>query len=432
MIYIVIAPLLDPLRLRLHLGSHLAQHLREALHSQKGYTCTAGISTNKELSKLVGNLHKPHAQTTLLPPYESEYGIGNVALFLDRHEVGKIPGIGFKIAQKLREIVQLRSNRQEDHAADSNEAKVLVSDIKGLPDINAELLEQKLRGPGTPLGTGIRIWDLLHGRDDTEVGQARDVPRQISLEDSYGRLDTEEMALKELHKLAASLIKRMHADLVSTCEENEGLETTATRNANSKRWLAFPKTVRLSTCPRAPPNPDGTRNRSTRISRSAPMPNFIFSFKEPVNLLADRLVTDVLVHLFRKLHPDKNWNLSIINIAATNIVDAASEKGGPGRDIAIMFRRQDNVLKQCRVDPPANKLEAREYSAVLEAEPSLKDKVGSEDVPTRSQEEQPGELEGWQSGDEDMTEGDLFTCERCDAVMPVFAMAAHDRWHAEN
>jgi DNA polymerase iota len=43
---------------RLVAASHLAQHLRKQLEGEKGYTSTVGISTNKLLSKLVGNLHK--------------------------------------------------------------------------------------------------------------------------------------------------------------------------------------------------------------------------------------------------------------------------------------------------------------------------------------------------------------------------------------
>jgi DNA polymerase iota len=78
------------------LGSHLANYLRRQLKEQKGYTSTVGISTSKMLSKLVGNANKPDAQTTLLPPSPS-----NVTAFIDNHEVGKIPGIGFKMVRPI-------------------------------------------------------------------------------------------------------------------------------------------------------------------------------------------------------------------------------------------------------------------------------------------------------------------------------------------
>lgn len=86
----------DSLQQRLVLGSHLAHYFRRQLQEQKSYTSTAGISTSKMLSKLVGNSNKPNAQTTLFPPSPS-----NITAFIDNHEVGKIPGIGFKMVRPI-------------------------------------------------------------------------------------------------------------------------------------------------------------------------------------------------------------------------------------------------------------------------------------------------------------------------------------------
>ena len=99
-------PVYDSFLLRLCLGSHLAQHLRYQLEEHTSFTCTVGISTNKLLSKLVGNLNKPKGQTTLLPPYAAsslDSGESNVTRFLDSHDIGKVPGVGFKMAQKIRQ-----------------------------------------------------------------------------------------------------------------------------------------------------------------------------------------------------------------------------------------------------------------------------------------------------------------------------------------
>lgn len=99
---------------RLILGSHVAQHVRWALEEQKGYTSTVGISTNKLISKLVGNLNKPKGQTTLLPPYvvleiDEQAGVqSNVQVFIDSHDIGKVPGIGFKMSQRIRNYVLSR------------------------------------------------------------------------------------------------------------------------------------------------------------------------------------------------------------------------------------------------------------------------------------------------------------------------------------
>lgn len=95
----------DDLTLRLRLGSHLALYMRQQLEQQKNYTSTVGIATNKVLAKLTGNMNKPNGQTTLMPPLASNCeGLNNAIAFMDDHEIGKVPGIGFKLAQKLRSL----------------------------------------------------------------------------------------------------------------------------------------------------------------------------------------------------------------------------------------------------------------------------------------------------------------------------------------
>jgi len=408
-----------------------------------------GVSTNKLLSKLVGNVHKPNDQTTLLPPYTSDDGNDSVTSFIDDHDVGKIPGIGFKLAQKLRaHVLQRPANFDDGLVYGGTKEKVRVHDIRTFSGMGPETLEQILGGHGTPHGIGAKVWGLLNGCDDTEVGQARDVPTQISLEDSYVRLVTLDEVTRELLALSRSLLKRMHADLLEDDEDmhasaNEGANVTATPE---KRWLAFPKTVRLTTRPRPPQNPDGSRNRSfARISRSAPMPNFVFSLKESIDVLAERLVKEALLPLFRKLHPEKSgWNLSLVNVAATGMVDAASEKGGVGRDIGKMFKRQDDVLKQWRVtDTSGLERKNDDVESAMPVEQPPDEQLppqlhqpersgGSEDVPTPSQENNFSLADRWESEDEDMLDNDSYRCEECGGVMPIFAMGAHARWHAQN
>ena len=53
--------------LRMSVGSILAQRMRQAVYDQLGFTSCAGVSTNKLLAKLAGEIHKPNDQTTLLP-----------------------------------------------------------------------------------------------------------------------------------------------------------------------------------------------------------------------------------------------------------------------------------------------------------------------------------------------------------------------------
>ncbi|KAH9875101.1 hypothetical protein J1614_004589 [Plenodomus biglobosus] len=435
----------DHLYIRLLLASHLAQYLRTRLEEETGYTATVGISTNKLLSKLVGNQHKPNAQTTLLPPYldADETGNDNVTAFIDEFEVGKLPGIGFKIAQQLRSKVLGREAGSHNELVHSGiKDHVLVRHIRSHPGMSPNMLERILEGPGTPQGIGARVWGLLNGSDDSEVGKARDVPKQISIEDSYIRLDTLDEVIKELTMLAKSLLKRMYTDLLEDDSDDDGVATdaaTSTAVTTSKRWLAHPRTIRLSTRSRPPQNPDGSRNRSFgRTSRSAPMPNFALSLKENMDTIVEKLVDESLLPLFRKLHPEKKgWNLSLVNIAATNMADAASEKGGVGRDIGKMFRRQDHVLKQWKAEERAFTPEPEHVSvdAVYGQQlcmlvQRMGSRLGSEDMATSSQEAHLGLSDSWASEDDGVAATDA-CCDQCGAVMPVFAMGPHARWHEQ-
>lgn len=177
------------LRTRLILGSHLAQHMRLSLEEEMGYTSTVGISTNKLLSKLVGNVHKPKSQTTLLDPYDGileaeDIGGSNVRTFLDDHDIGKIPGIGFKMSRKIRNHLQSKPIDFDDGRdwSGSRDAAT-VHDVRLFPLMGPETLEHILGGPGAERGIGGKAWALIHGIDDTEVQQAKKVPTQISIEE---------------------------------------------------------------------------------------------------------------------------------------------------------------------------------------------------------------------------------------------------------
>ncbi len=66
----------------------------------------------------------------------------------------------------------------------------------------------------------------------------------------------------------------------------------------------------------------------------------------------EKLVQETLIPMFRRLHFQQGgWNLSLMNIGVTNMVEAASEDGkGKGRDIGKMFKRQEDVLKEWKVE----------------------------------------------------------------------------------
>ena len=420
------------LTLRLRLGSHLAMHLRHQVEQQKGYTSTVGIATNKLISKLVGNVNKPKGQTTMMPHRETGALNESVSVFMDEHEIGKIPGIGFKLSSKLREFVLQRAAEPQIEYGGTKE-QVTVASVRQHTDIDYEKLEKLLAGPGSAHGIGFKVWCLLHGVDDSEVSPARPVPRQISIEDSYIRLDTVPELLKELNALARSLLTRMRIDLLGSDDGwEEPVDDAVDEDSKPRqsfagmKWLAHPRTLRLSTRPRQPLQPDGSRSRTMkRISHSCPLPNFVFLLNETVDVLAEKLVRETLLTMFRKLHPEKSWwNLSLVNIAVTNMAEAASDsKTASGRDIGNMFKRQDDVLKDFRVTEVGTTISS-------EDEHTMVDKIEEDTHNENGQEAAALEIEddGWL--DEDGADDAAEFCYDCHSAIPAFAMVAHKRFHA--
>ncbi|KAF2862549.1 DNA polymerase iota [Piedraia hortae CBS 480.64] len=384
----------NELTLRLVLGSHLAMHIRHQLEHQKGYGSTAGITTSKLLSKLVGNQNKPKGQTTLIPS-SGEFEGSNVARFMDQHEIRKVPGIGSKLARKLRAFV----SGQED-------GEVTVGEVRQHPKVYPEALEKLLQGQGLPRGIGIKIWDLLHGMDETEVGEAQTVPHQISIEDSYIRLDTMASVLKELNTLACSLIERMRIDLL---DEHWPSENTGQRT--QPRWLAQPRTIRLSTRLRPPQTAGNVIRPMNRASRSAPLPSFLLNSTESANVLAERLVNETLVHLFRRLHPPKTtWCLTLLNLAVTNM----NNPSHGGRDIGSMFRLQEASVPEPH--PRSSK------DASNEEGDGLLPPLQEDDADDRS----GGD---WSEGEEEVDAAEFVRCDDCGMRMLSFAVTAHRRYH---
>ncbi|KAL1883757.1 hypothetical protein Plec18167_002765 [Paecilomyces lecythidis] len=439
----------DPLRLRLLLASHLARYLRDQLEHQKGYTASVGVSTSKLLAKLAGNVHKPSNQTTLLPPYvaagpEEE---SNITRFMDAHEIGKIPGIGYKLVNRLKAHILCHDSDVGPHetptrtsVTDNN--KVTVRDVRCFANMGPHLLEKILGGPGSSRDIGTKVWGLINGVDTTEVHTARKIPTQISIEDSYGTLDTFDAVRKALVLLAASLIRRMRADLTEgERDDNKQADENKSSSIKRTRWLAHPRTLRLSTRTRAP-EVNGTRNHIfNRVSRSAPVPRFLFNLDENVDALAERLVHESILSMFRKLHPERaGWHLSLLNVAVTNMVETAGEsKHSNGRDIGKMFQQQETNLQPWKVidgddhstvhdlqsastansEWDEGKLHAapRFPHAPSPAETSTDD-VFADDMADAAWEDSDGEDSTWSD-----------PCRFCGTLVPHFASAAHELYH---
>ncbi|KAG9257392.1 uncharacterized protein F5Z01DRAFT_384809 [Emericellopsis atlantica] len=382
--------------LRLLLGSHLALYLRTRIEDDYGYTSTCGVSTNKVLSKLVGARHKPRNQTTLLALTDDD-----VTNFMDDLKLRSVPGIGFKMASILESHLTGHSPPENSHECES---KLKVGQVRKSPKISPASLEKMLSGPGAERGAGSRIWQLLHGVDPSEVKEASDVPSQISIEDTYKGLSTMPQIIEELHKLSHSLLRRMKIDLLT---RGDG----ALADAGEQRWLARPRTLRLSI--RSWHNMHAQNYQ--RASRSGPLPNFVFDLQSDMEHLAERLVSEALLPLLRRLSSEKGpkWNLQLINICAANMVmGAAEDRPGVGRNIASMFKHQDEALRPWRVMQDGSDVDDEE-TGERNSPPQVQD---PEETPASDTEG------GWEESDND-------SCPQCGHAIPAFALAAHLRYH---
>jgi DNA polymerase iota len=157
-----------------------------------------------------------------------------------------------------------------------------------------------------------------------------------------------------------------------------------------------------------------------RISRSAPLASFIFNLDENIDALAERLVKESLLAMFRKLHPEKaGWNLSLMNVAVTNMIETAGDqKQSSGRDISKMFRQQETVLKDFTV---------QDFESSLVPVLAPQSPIGG------SPETEPLSAEAeadWDDGDEDEPLASSVLCPICGASIPHFAQLAHEMYHS--
>lgn len=266
---------------------------------------------------------------------------------------------------------------------------------------------------------------------------------------------------KELVSLMESLVRRIRLDLMSSIDDADDVEPADAEGLArpttemSYEWIAHPKTLRLTTRPRLPLNPDGTRERSfARISKSCNMPSIIYSKSQTVEFLAEKITQETLIPLFHKLHPEQSgWNLSLINICATNMALVATDhnKDGPGRDIGRMFKTQESRLKEWQVEDidddattpfgggGGNSSESVQRTLESEDNNNVIIKKGVEETTEEGSPQADcinGEQAGcclddwwWWDSDEnnELEKGEI--CRLCGSRMPSFAMKAHERFH---
>ena len=402
------ADLNNALSIRLLLGSHLAAHLRLVLDREKGFTAAVGVSTNKILSKLVGSVSKPNAQTTLLPPYNSIKALerSNVERFLDAHEIGRIPGVGFKISQSIK-----RAHLGRDATFSGGLVVGKPDEFVSVGEIRSSFTLGKLE---QVLGSrvGRDIFDWIHGRDEADV-QRRKFPTQISFEDTYLGMTTIAQVRNELLRLSRRLVSRMRVDLATEAPDTDSLQDQPAPSSASMRQLRFmavPRTIRVSARSRLPL---GERSFG-RVSRSTALPLFVLS-PDSVDAIAPRFVDECLLPLFKRMfEPTSEWNLNFLNVAVTHI----AEEGVQSQDILAMLARSAAL---------GHAGTANETLSVAPAN-DLSDKHSWPNQSTWTQNE-----DIWEDTSRDACAPypSCVECEQCGALFPAWALVAHERYHNE-
>lgn len=155
-------------RIRLPSATAIAQAIRRTIRSETGLTASAGVASSKYLAKIASDWRKPDGLFVLRPT--------RVEAFLTSLPVGKLPGVGKVMKQRLAELD--------------------VSTVGELRTLSQALLEQRFGR------WGLRLYELARGIDDNPV--ATDRPTlQVSAEDTFEqdlRLDQLEPHIRRLAK----------------------------------------------------------------------------------------------------------------------------------------------------------------------------------------------------------------------------------------
>ncbi|CEH12327.1 DNA polymerase iota/DNA damage inducible protein [Ceraceosorus bombacis] len=214
--------------MRFVVATHLAKHLLAMLDSALGLSASAGVSTSKLLSKIVGGENKP-AQQTLFAPLGGtlQQQAGIKATFVEAREIRALAGFGSVVANRIEEFVrglphnQSRSESKTHHsqwhsvpphAPETNieaEATAQSSTRLSVAEVRSQITLSdmcKLFGKVQ----GARLWPLLWGQDPSPVGPAPLFPATISIEDTFSPRGATQNAVE---CLVRSLLRRLENEL---------------------------------------------------------------------------------------------------------------------------------------------------------------------------------------------------------------------------
>ncbi|ROV94891.1 hypothetical protein VSDG_07070 [Cytospora chrysosperma] len=159
------------------IGSEIVRDVRAAIRAQLKYTCSAGIASNKMLSKLGSSHKKPNGQTV----------IRNRAIrqFLSGFKFTKIRNLGGKLGDQVVQLVGTEA----------------VGDLLLVP---VEQLKSKLGDD-----TGVWVYNTIRGFDTSEVNSRVQIKSMLSAKSFRPSINSVEQASRWLRIFVGDIFSRL-------------------------------------------------------------------------------------------------------------------------------------------------------------------------------------------------------------------------------
>lgn len=159
------------------IGSEIVRDVRARVHEQLGYTCSAGIASNKLVSKLGSGFKKPNKQTVVRSRA--------VSAFLEGFKVTKMRNLGGKLGEQVVSAFNTDS-------------------IKELVALPLDQMKSKLGDE-----TGQWVYNSIRGIDFSEVNSRTQIKSMLSAKSFRPTIDSSEQAIRWLRVFVADIYSRL-------------------------------------------------------------------------------------------------------------------------------------------------------------------------------------------------------------------------------
>ncbi|KAL6917511.1 hypothetical protein FSHL1_008941 [Fusarium sambucinum] len=159
------------------IGSEIVRKVRSEVRQKLGYTCSAGVASNKLLSKLGSAYKKPNKQTVVRNRA--------VSAFMAGFKVTKLRNLGGKLGEQIVSTFNTEN----------------VTELLGVP----------LSSMKAKLGhdTGFWIFNTIRGIDTSEVNSRTQIKSMLSAKSFRPTINSSEQAIRWLRIFAADIFARL-------------------------------------------------------------------------------------------------------------------------------------------------------------------------------------------------------------------------------